>query len=43
MHELEQLVHNSFQELPVGPEKSWVLSNNVPKNAIKGCKHENEN
>lgn len=31
MHELKQLVHNSFQELPVSPQKSWVLSNYIPK------------
>lgn len=29
MHELKELVHNSFQELPVGSKKTRVLANNV--------------
>lgn len=35
MHELKQLVHNSFQELPVSPQKTWVLSNYIPAPQIK--------
>lgn len=35
MHELKQLVHNSFQELPMGPEESWILSHNIPDSAPK--------
>lgn len=34
MHELKQLVYNCFQELPMGPQESWILSNNIPG----GCK-----
>lgn len=29
MHELKELVHNSFEELPVGSKKTRVLANNV--------------
>ena len=29
VHELEQLVHNGFQKLPMGLEESWVLSDDV--------------
>lgn len=29
VHELKQLVNNSLQEPPVGPEESWVLANDV--------------
>jgi hypothetical protein len=34
MHELKQFVDHSFQELPVSPEKSWILTNNIPKNEV---------
>lgn len=35
VHKFEQLIHNSFQELPMSAQKPWVLSNNVPGNPTK--------
>uniref|UniRef100_A0A0A9EHY3 XPO1A n=1 Tax=Arundo donax TaxID=35708 RepID=A0A0A9EHY3_ARUDO len=29
MHELKQFVDHSFQKLPVSPEKSRILTNNI--------------
>lgn len=29
MHELKELVDHSFEELPVGSEKAWILANNI--------------
>jgi hypothetical protein len=29
MHKFKEFVDNSFEELPVGPEKSWILSHNI--------------
>lgn len=29
MHELKQLVDHGLQELPVGSQKPWVLTNDV--------------
>lgn len=29
MHELKQLVDHSFEKLPVGSEKAWILANNI--------------
>lgn len=29
MHELKQFVDYSFQELPVGSKKAWILANNI--------------
>lgn len=29
VHELKQLVDHSFEELPVGSEKTWILANDV--------------
>ncbi len=29
VHELKQLVDDSLEELPVGPEESWVLAHDV--------------
>jgi hypothetical protein len=34
MHELKQFVDHSFQKLPMSPEKSWILTNNIPNNYI---------
>jgi hypothetical protein len=42
MHKFEQFIDNSFQELPVSSEKSWVLANDIP--AIRASlKQENMN
>lgn len=35
VHKFKQLIHNSFQELPMRAQKPWVLSNNVPGNPTK--------
>ena len=35
MHELKQFVDHSFQKLPMSPEKSWILPNNIPSNEIR--------
>ena len=40
MHKFKQFIDNSFQELPVSSEKSWVLTNNIP--AIRASKFENK-
>ncbi len=29
MHELKELVDHSFEKLPVGSEKAWILANNI--------------
>lgn len=29
MHELKELVDHSFEELPVGSEKAWILANDI--------------
>lgn len=29
MHELKEFVDHSFEELPVGSEKAWILANNI--------------
>lgn len=31
VHEFEQLVDNRLQELPMGFEESWVLTDDIPK------------
>jgi hypothetical protein len=33
-HELKQFVDHSFQELPVSPNKSWILTNNISKKEV---------
>lgn len=35
VHELEELVDNRLQELPVRFQESWVLTNDVPANWIR--------
>jgi hypothetical protein len=30
MHELEQLVDDRLEELPVIPQEAWVLAHNIP-------------
>lgn len=29
MHELKELINNGLEELPVIPQKSWILANDV--------------
>ena len=36
MHKLKQLVDDRLQELPVRPQKLWVLPNHIPEEAKGG-------
>lgn len=29
VHELKEFIHNCLEELPMGPQKAWILPNNI--------------